>query len=53
MREPSGSTQLSLLFSHTESSLGRILEDRLGKPVSLVLTENSTSMLSVRAPEAS
>jgi predicted metal-dependent hydrolase len=40
--------QLNLLFGHTEDSLGRHLEARLGRPVSLVLTDNSTSMLSAR-----
>lgn len=40
--------QLNLLFGHTEDSLGRHLEERLGRPVSLVLTDNSTSMLSAR-----
>jgi len=40
--------QLVLLFNHTEISLSQYLEERLGGPVSLVLTENSTSMLSAR-----
>ncbi len=40
--------QLNLLFGHTETSLGRHLEVHLGRPVSLVLTDNSTSMLSAR-----
>ncbi len=34
---------------HTESSLRRYLEERLGRPVSLFLTDNSFSMLSVRS----
>jgi SprT-like family protein len=40
--------QLSLLFGHTEDSLACHLEERLGRSVSLVLTDNSTSMLSAR-----
>ena len=40
--------QLNLLFGHTEDALGRLLEERLGRPLSLVLTDNSTSMLSAR-----
>ncbi len=43
--------QLSLIFGHTENSLERYLADCLGRPVSLVLTENSTSMLSARVRE--
>jgi hypothetical protein len=41
--------QLNFLFNHTESSLRQYFEERLGRPVSLVLTENSSSMLSARA----
>jgi hypothetical protein len=41
--------QLPLLFCHTENSLRQHLEERLNRPVSLVLTENSSSMLSARA----
>ena len=37
-----------LLSVYTETSMRQLLEDRLGKPVSLVCTENSTTMLSVR-----
>jgi predicted metal-dependent hydrolase len=40
--------QLKLHFSQTEDSLGRLLKERLGRPVSLALTDNSTSMLSAR-----
>jgi hypothetical protein len=40
--------QLALPFTPTESALRRTLEDRLGRPVSLVLTDNSTSVLSCR-----
>lgn len=43
--------QLPFLFGRTQESLQRHLEDHLGKPVSLVLTGNSTSMLSVRLRE--
>ncbi len=39
---------LHLPFSHAGSSLRHYLEERLGRTVSLVLTENSTSMLSAR-----
>ncbi|MEK6744914.1 MAG: hypothetical protein AABZ15_14955 [Nitrospirota bacterium] len=38
--------QLALPFTPTESALKRTLEERLGRPVSLILTDNSTSMLS-------
>ncbi len=41
--------QLHLPFSHTEITLKQYLEESVGRPVSLVLTENSTSMLSARA----
>jgi SprT-like family len=37
-----------LTVGHTESPLRRYLEESLGRPVSLVLTDNSTSMLSAR-----
>jgi predicted metal-dependent hydrolase len=40
--------QLPLLFSHTEKSLTQHLEEHLGRPVALVLTDNSASMLSAR-----
>jgi predicted metal-dependent hydrolase len=40
--------QLALPFSHSENSLGAYLEERLGRPVTVVLTGNSTSMLSAR-----
>lgn len=39
---------LDLPFSHTEHSLRRFLEETLKKQISLVLTGNSTSMLSAR-----
>jgi hypothetical protein len=41
--------QLSLIFGHTENSLRRYLEAFLGRPVTLVLTDNSTSMLSAKS----
>jgi predicted metal-dependent hydrolase len=44
----SGNVALPLFFGHTESSLARLLEERLNRPVSLLLTDNSTSMLSAR-----
>ncbi len=40
---------LYLPAGHTEGSLSRYLEERLNWPVSLVLTDNSFSMLSVRS----
>jgi SprT-like family protein len=40
--------QLPLSFGRTESSLERHFNDRLGRPVTLVLTGNSTTMLSAR-----
>ena len=43
--------QLPLAFIHTGSSLGCYIEKCLGRPVSLVITENSTSMLSARVRE--
>jgi len=49
---PSTDMQLTLLFSHTEKSLTQYLEERLGRPVSLVLTDNSTSMLSARVRDS-
>jgi hypothetical protein len=48
MHDATTGGQLAMLFSHTESSLKQHLEDCLGRPVSLVLTGNSTTMLSVR-----
>jgi predicted metal-dependent hydrolase len=42
-------TQLALVYGHSESWLSKFLEERLGKPVSLVLTDNGTTMLSARA----
>ena len=39
---------LPLTVGHTEVSLRRYLEESLNRPVSLVLTDNSTSMLSAR-----
>ncbi|MDH4161698.1 MAG: SprT-like domain-containing protein [Nitrospirota bacterium] len=39
---------LNLRFEHSESSLRQFFEERLARPVSLVLTGNSTSMLSAR-----
>ena len=40
--------QLALPFAPTESALRLIFEERLGRPVSLVLTDNSTTVLSCR-----
>ena len=41
-------TQLDLFSGHSIHSLKQYLEEHLGRTVSLVLTENSTSMLSAR-----
>jgi hypothetical protein len=46
MKKNTTDGQLNLLFSHTDNSLKQYLEERLNRPVALVLTENSTSMLS-------
>ena len=43
--------QLGLIFGHSENSLRHHLETCLGRPVSLVLTDNSTSMLSGRTKD--
>ena len=39
---------LDLSFTCSESSFKRYLEERIGLPISLVFTENSTTMLSMR-----
>jgi hypothetical protein len=46
MKPDPADMQLALPFTPTESALRLILEERLGRPVSLILTDNSTSMLS-------
>ena len=43
--------QLGLIFGHSENSLKHHLETCLGRPVSLVLTDNSVSMLSGRTKD--
>ena len=48
MKTDPADMQLALPFSQTEQSLRRTLEQRLGRPVSLVLTDNSTTVLSCR-----
>ena len=48
MKPAPADTQLSLPFTRTEHALRQALEERLGKSVSLVLTDNSTTMLSCR-----
>lgn len=45
--DPAG-MQLTLPFTPTECALRRTLEERLGRPVALVLTDNSTTVLSCR-----
>lgn len=42
------SIQLSLQFSNSKDNLRRYLETVTGKPVSIIVTDNSTSMLSIR-----
>jgi hypothetical protein len=46
MKSDSADMQLALPFTPTGSALKRTLEERLGRPVSLVLTDNSTTVLS-------
>ena len=41
-------TQLAFEFSHTEASLHCLLSEASGRAIKLTLTDNSTSMLSVR-----
>jgi hypothetical protein len=48
MRNNVAQGQLGLCFGNTESSLKDYLEEHLKRPVALVLTENSTAMLSAR-----
>ncbi len=48
MKPDSADMQLALPFTPTEHALRRTLEERLGRPVSLVLTDNSTTVLSCR-----
>jgi predicted metal-dependent hydrolase len=48
MQNDSACGQLDILFHHTDCSLKTHLEEHVGRPVSLVLTENSTRMLSAR-----
>jgi hypothetical protein len=48
MKKDTTDGQLNLLLNHADSSLRQYLEERLNRPVALVLTENSTSMLSAR-----
>jgi hypothetical protein len=51
MEKNTACEQLDILFSHTDRSFKLYLEERLCKPVSLVLTKNSTSMLSARVQD--
>jgi len=48
MKPDTADMQLVLPFTSTGNALRRTLEDRLGRPVSLVLTDNSTTVLSCR-----
>jgi hypothetical protein len=46
MQKTSTDNQLALSFNHTDNPLKQYLEERLNRPVCLVLTGNSTTMLS-------
>jgi hypothetical protein len=46
MKTDPAEIQLALPFAQTGDALRRTLEERLGRPVSLVLTDNSTTVLS-------
>jgi hypothetical protein len=48
MKPDTADMQLALPFAPTGHSLRRTLEERLGRPVSLALTDNSTTVLSCR-----
>jgi hypothetical protein len=48
MKPDAADMQLTLPFTPTGHALRRTLEERLGRPVSLVLTDNSTTVLSCR-----
>jgi predicted metal-dependent hydrolase len=48
MQKTATDNQLALSFNHTDNSLKQYLEERLNRPVSVVLTGNSTTMLSAR-----
>ncbi len=47
-RDPAANLALPFTVGHAEGPLRRYLEESLGRPLSLVLTDNSTSMLSAR-----
>ena len=47
-RDLTANFALPLTVGHAETPLRRYLEERLNRPVSLLLTDNSTSMLSAR-----
>jgi hypothetical protein len=48
MRDGTANGRQGFLFGQTEDSLRHYLEERLNRPVLLVLTENATSILSAR-----
>ncbi len=48
MRDDTASEQLNFLFHHTQTSLRDYFEKNVGRRISLLLTENSTAMLSAR-----
>jgi predicted metal-dependent hydrolase len=48
MKNDSTDNQLALPFHYSDVPFRQFLEDQLNKPMAVVLTENSTSMLSVR-----
>ena len=52
MRNNNSDNQLDLRYGRTEGSLKDYLEKRLGRPLVLVLTENASTMLSVRLHDA-
>jgi hypothetical protein len=48
MQKSAADNQLALSFNHTDNSLKQYLEECLNMPVTVVLTGNSTTMLSAR-----
>ncbi len=52
MKPDPADIQLALPFTPTGNALKRTLEERLGRPVSLVLTDNSTTVLSCRTRDS-
>ncbi len=48
MQKTASDDQLAFSFNHTDNSLKQYLEESLNRPVSVILTGNSTTMLSAR-----